>query len=120
MTLVILVKVVVILVTIMVIWWYDPYPDARAQLEGYRKKGAKIDAQCTMHMSVMMGMLAIFNFDWLTPRKKNNKNKKNRKKNKAKQNGQIRADTEVVSATLELKNGRFPPRKNKTVGKHEK
>merc|ERR1719382_2131124 len=47
-------------------------------------------------------------------RKKNNKNKKNRKKNKAKQNGQIRADTEVVSATLELKNGRFPPRKNKT------
>ena len=71
-------------------------------------------------MSVMMGMLAIFNFDCLTPRKKNNKKKKNRKKNKAKQNGQIRADTEVVSATLELKNGRFPPRKNKTVGRHEK
>merc|ERR1712083_1090527 len=27
-------------------------------------------------------------------------------------NGQVRADAEVVSATLELKNGRFPPRKN--------
>ena len=71
-----------------------------------------------MHKSVMM--FNIFNVDWLTPRKKNNKKKKNRKKNKAKQNGQIRADTEVVSATLELKNGRFPQRKNKTVRKHEK
>ena len=65
-------------------------------------------------------MFAIINLEWLTPRKKNNKKKKNRKKNKAKQNGQIRADTDVVSATLELKNGRFPPRKDKTVGKHEK
>merc|ERR1712203_953353 len=45
-------------------------------------------------------------------RKKNHKKKKNRKKNKGKQNGQIRADSEVVSAILELKNGRFPPRKN--------
>ena len=64
-------------------------------------------------------MFAVFNFDWSTFRKKNNKKKKNRKKNKAKQNGQIGADAEVVSATLELKNGRFPPRKDKTVGKHE-
>ena len=64
-------------------------------------------------------MFVIFNVDWSTFRKKNNKKKKNRKKNKAKQNGQIRADAEVVSATLELKNGRFPPRKDKTVGKHE-
>jgi len=47
-------------------------------------------------------------------RKKNNKKKKNRKKNKGKQNGQIRADTEVVSATLDLKNGRFPARKSET------
>ena len=62
-----------------------------------------------------------FQFDWLTtPRKKNNKKKKNRKKNKGKQNGQIRADTEVVSASLDLKNGRFPARKSETVGKHGK
>jgi len=47
-------------------------------------------------------------------RKKNNKKKKNRKKNKGKQNGQIRADTKVVSASLDLKNGRFPARKTKT------
>jgi len=45
-------------------------------------------------------------------RKKNNKKKKNKKKNKEKENGKVRADTEVVSAILELKNGRFPPRKN--------
>ena len=48
-------------------------------------------------------------------RKKNNKKKKNKKKNKEKENGQVRADTEVVSAILELKNGRFPPRKNSPV-----
>ena len=53
------------------------------------------------------------------PRKKNKK-KKNRKKNKSKQNGEIRTDTEVVSATLNLKNGRFPARRNKTVKKTEK
>merc|ERR1711936_706493 len=35
-----------------------------------------------------------------------------KKKNREKENGQVRADTEVVSAILELKNGRFPPRKN--------
>jgi len=45
-------------------------------------------------------------------RKKNNKKKKNKKKNKEKGNGQVRADADVVTATLELKNGRFPPRKN--------
>ena len=67
---------------------------------------------------MMLGMP--FQFECLrTPRKKNNKKKKNRKKNKGKQNGQIRADTKVVSATLDLKNGRFPARKTKTVGKHE-
>ena len=48
-------------------------------------------------------------------RKKNNKKKKNKKKNKEKENGNVRADTEVVSAILELKNGRFPPRKNSPV-----
>ena len=48
-------------------------------------------------------------------RKKNNKKKKNKKKNKEKENGKVRADTEVVSAILELKNGRFPPRKNSPV-----
>ena len=48
-------------------------------------------------------------------RKKNNKKKKNKKKNKEKENGQVRADAEVVSAILELKNGRFPPRKNSPV-----
>ena len=48
-------------------------------------------------------------------RKKNNKKKKNKKKNKEKGNGQVRADADVVTATLELKNGRFPPRKNSPV-----
>ena len=61
-----------------------------------------------------------FQFKWLTSRKKNNKKKKNRKKNKGKQNGQIRADTQVVSASLDLKNGRFPARKSETVGKYGK
>ena len=55
------------------------------------------------------------NGDILMIRKKNNKRKKNRKKNKTKQNGQIRADTEVVSTTLDLTSGRFPARKTKTV-----
>ena len=57
----------------------------------------------------------IGNDDILMIRKKNNKRKKNRKKNKTKQNGQIRADTEVVSTTLDLTSGRFPARKTKTV-----
>ena len=95
---VILLKVVLIMV-IMVIWWCDPYRDVGVKLtpEGDCKK---LQELMVMHKSVMM--FNIFNVDWLTPRKKNNKKKKNRKKNKAKQNGQIRADTEVVSATLEL------------------
>lgn len=57
----------------------------------------------------------IGNGDILMIRKKNNKRKKNRKKNKTKQNGQIRADTEVVSTTLDLTSGRFPARKTKMV-----
>ena len=39
----ILVKVLVILVTIMVIYWCDHYPDLGAQLGGDREKGTRID-----------------------------------------------------------------------------
>ena len=80
-----------------------------------KEKRARIDGDAHECHDVSHSQL----IDYSTPRKKNNKKKKNRKKNKAKQNGQIRADTEVVSATLDLKNGRFPSRRNKTVGKHE-